>query len=92
MVNEFSPKPTFEFNEDTCTRFCHNKGCKHYHNKNKDNLSSSILFELYKKNISWLKKKPFGLSYQEMNLLIYVILGPILIIFLLWGIIRKRNG
>jgi len=87
-VNETSPLPTRELSQKNCTRHCHDKGCIHYQEEE----VSPFLLSVYKQNIYWLKQNPFGLSYKEMNLLLYVIIAPFLIIVLLWGLIRKKHG
>ncbi|WNJ18318.1 hypothetical protein [Pontibacter sp. G13] len=53
-----------------------------------NDVNSSWLQTLYVQNIEWLKRNPLGISYQEMNLLVYVVLGPLMLLLLIWGMIR----
>ncbi len=84
MVNETSPAPSSQLDQSACTRYCHNHGCPH-------GTLSGWQAKVYAANINWLKANPFGLSYQQMNLLLYVILFPLMIVFALWSLIRKRR-
>ena len=88
IVNETSPAPSHDFQAEQCTRYCHDHGCKHLSPDSKQ----SWVGKLYIANINWLKHNPAGLSYQTINVLLYVILAPILIILLFWGVMRKGNG
>ncbi len=92
IINEISSSPSSTYSSKECTRICHNSGCKHFYEKlkNVDETSLAITnFSLYKKNIKWLKNNPFGLSYAEMNLLVYVILFPLISILLLIRLLKK---
>ncbi len=92
-VNAVGGSPSHERQEQRCTRYCHDKGCVH-HKRQLDSESSNwtlFLHELYQQNIQLLKHNPFGLGYAEMNILIYVILFPLIISLLSWGLIRKRK-
>lgn len=84
--------PSIEFDETKCTRYCHNNTCEHFFRNQNENRISSVIIDVYTQNINWLKSNPFGLSYQQSNLVLYVFIGPLLILFLLWGVLRKRNG
>lgn len=88
VVNEFSPAPTFE-KASTCTRYCHNKGCPHTATKYGEGSMKEGVGKLYADNITWLKNNPWGLTYAEVNIAIYVIGLPGLMALLLWGAIRK---
>ena len=92
LVNSFSAKPSFEYNKEQCTRYCHNKGCVHFQNSISNETKGSTIVSLYWANIRWLKNNPLGLSYQQMNLFFYVFVTPLLVIVLLWGLFRKSHG
>jgi len=91
IVNENAVAPTFDFRETTCTRYCHNHACPHTMLEEGVVAGNGVLAQVYNANIKWLKNNPFGMSYQEVNLAIYVIGFPGLMAFLLWGLIRKRR-
>lgn len=91
-VNEFSRAPSHQYEASHCTRACHDKGCKHYRKRVETKAVSGRLTKLYVANIRWLKQNPLGLSYQAMNLLLYVFISPLLILLLIWGLIRKKDG
>ncbi|MEL6588463.1 MAG: hypothetical protein AAFQ87_24355 [Bacteroidota bacterium] len=91
-VNEFSRTPSHQYEASHCTRYCHDKGCKHYRQRVETEVISGNLTKLYVANIRWLKQNPLGLSYQAMNLLLYVFIAPLLILLLIWGLIRERDG
>ena len=86
-VNECSPSPTHAYDKIDCTRYCHDKGCPHAADFRQDHPQLS---RYYAANIQWLKKNPLGLSYQAINLLLYVIIAPLLMLLLFWGLIRKK--
>jgi len=91
IVNESMSTPKWEYTETKCSRYCHNKGCSHTIDKyNSDDLTETQvkMARLYNANIVWLKKNPLGLSYQAMNILLYVIVFPLLLYLLLWGLVR----
>lgn len=95
IINESNNiSPTYAIDQNHCTRACHNKGCIHFNkkmlNKHEQNFVTKH-FETYKKNIQWLKNNPFGFSYVEMNLLLYVILFPVLSLFLFWKLIQQKK-
>ena len=90
-VNTLSPAPTHDQHHDRCTRYCHDHPCPHTLQKYGETAMTGWKGELYQANINWLKTNPFGLSYTEVNLLIYVILLPGCMALLLWGAIRKRK-
>ena len=84
-VNTFAPVATHSHQTDQCTRYCHDVGCSHF-----DQTSSvTSLKTLYAANIHWLRNNPLGISYQQMNLLVYVIGFPTLWAILLLGIIKR---
>ena len=86
IVNETARKPSDKFEKEYCTRACHNHGCKHIEWNNK------TILKMYSANIRWLKHNPLGISYKEMNVLLYVVLVPLLILLLIWNLMRKQNG
>ena len=88
VTNELSPAPTTTYQEGKCTRYCHNKACLH----TEENRLTNGLSSIYQGNIHWLKYNPVGIDYEEMNIVVYVLLYPLLVIVLLWGLIRKRHG
>ena len=91
VVNESIPTPTFEYDETKCSRHCHNNGCYHTRDKYSDEVISDTqrkMASLYRANIEWLGKNPLGLSYAAMNILLYVILAPLIMSFLLWKLIK----
>jgi len=81
-VNRSGAKPSSKYDAKKCTRFCHNHQCLHFNNK----LKTSIL-----PPINLLKNNTLNLSYQEINLLVYVLILPIILLILLYGIIRKST-
>ncbi|MFL5753962.1 MAG: hypothetical protein ACJ76F_11185 [Bacteroidia bacterium] len=93
LVNSFSSAPTFAYRVDQCTRYCHNKGCRHFNDKLSAEKNSSWLskkaFEFYSWNISALKKNFLGISYRDMNLLLYVVFLPLLLLLLTYTGFRK---
>jgi len=93
LINETRETPNTSINKEYCTRTCHNKGCIHFNKLLKNDNQSSFAtrhFDIYKKNITWLKQNPFKLSYAQINLLLYVIVFPVVSIFLLWRLIRRH--
>jgi hypothetical protein len=93
LVNETSEPYTFEYRKDKCTRYCHNHSCPHTTEKYKNNKSStfSAFEKIYTGNIGWLKNNGMGLSYKEINLLLYAGLTPLIMTLLLWGALRKQS-
>ncbi|WP_452602030.1 hypothetical protein [Pontimicrobium sp. MEBiC06410] len=92
LINETRETPSNSINREYCTRACHNKGCIHFNELLKNDNQSSFAtrhFDIYKKNIAWLKQNPFKFSYAQMNLLLYVIIFPIVSIFLLWRLTKR---
>ncbi|MFT5619048.1 MAG: hypothetical protein ACI85I_002285, partial [Arenicella sp.] len=47
--------------------------------------------KLYFDNIRLLKNNGLGLTYKEMNLLVYVISYPILVLLLFWNVLPKNK-
>lgn len=92
LVNSLSAAPTSEHVAEYCTRSCHNKGCVHFAEKYGYGKQNAMLPQIYAMNIKWLRDNPLGLSYYEMNLLIYVIIWPILVAMLIYGLARKRKA
>ena len=86
IINETAPKPTTVFQVERCTRYCHNHPCRHV-----SEIAPTIQ-KLYKANIIWLKNNPLGVSYKFMNLIVYVLTYPLLIIGLSWLAFRKRSN
>ena len=91
-VNVFSPPLSHEFDATYCTRYCHDIQCKHASENEGEAIAEGSLSKARKANISWLRDNPFGLGYEAMNLLVYVVFAPLLILLLIWGILRKGNG
>ena len=92
VINTTYNKPTTIYYAKSCTRACHNKTCKHFNIKLEDKSDSSLAvhyFYLYKKNIEWLKNNHLGLSYVQMNLLLYVLLFPTLCIVLIIRLLKS---
>jgi hypothetical protein len=75
-VNELSPQPVTALSAEKCTRYCHNFACKHKPEKSAFNF-------LYDSTIYQLGKNPFGLGYKQINILVFVILWPGFMLFLL---------
>ena len=99
-VNASHNTPSNLQHHNNCTRYCHNVRCLHFQNAyNKTKQSggySEILYRFmskkYSASIQALKTQPMGLSYQQLNLVVFVGIFPVLMSGLLWGLIRKRNG
>jgi hypothetical protein len=91
IVNVLSPEPSSAYSPIKCTRYCHNHFCKH-------KPAHSVFDKLYTSTIPTLKNNHLGLSYKEMNILVFVILWPATIVFLLimvllnHFILRKIKG
>lgn len=89
-VNTCCGPSTLEYQEEQCTRYCHDHGCPHAERKYD---GTYRLARLGKKanewNIQAMHRNPFGLNYQEANLLVYVLLFPSLMALLLWGALKK---
>ena len=92
VIVNWNRVPSSELNIVKCTRYCHNNVCEHFVRDQNENRISPVIVNAYTQNINWLKDNPFGLSYQHINLVLYVLIGPLLILLLFWGVLRKRNG
>ncbi|BDD05698.1 hypothetical protein [Aureibacter tunicatorum] len=96
LVNEIAAPQISAFEESKCTRYCHNVVCKHQLIKHGDaehgNLFWKVMFSLYRKNILMLRENPLGLTYEQMNLLVYVIIVPAIALLLLINLLRKNYG
>ncbi len=79
------------YQEEKCTRYCHNHPCTHSQLASPQTPYAKFFVKVYVLNIQWLKKNPLGLSYKEMNLLLYVCLFPLFVSFLLWALVRRRK-
>ena len=91
IINESYNEPTSKQLSQKCTRSCHNNGCKHFTLKLKDKTNNSWAvknFSLYRENIKWLKNNPLGLSYAQMNILVYVVAFPLLCLYLLIRLLK----
>ena len=75
-INESSPKPEKEFMADKCSRYCHDHGCSH-------KPSDSVFNKIYSSTIYHLKHNPLNLSYKEMNILVFIVLWPLLMLIML---------
>lgn len=84
LINESSEKNTHKFLKEKCTRHCHNISCKHHNTTGFKNY-------LYQKNILLLKQNNLGLSYKQVNILVYVIGFPLIILLLFFNLIRTKN-
>jgi glycine cleavage system regulatory protein len=95
LVNASASEPGTEYLANRCSRYCHNHGCPHIEQKIEMHKGQyPILLKLksiYDGNIALLHNNGMGLSYQQANLLIYVLLSPALMLILLWLAIRKRK-
>jgi hypothetical protein len=94
LVNTFSPQPGSLKDANKCSRYCHNKGCVHFEKKmNRENSSflSTGAFRFYRWNISALKNNFLGLSYRDMNLFLYVIFLPGIMIILCWTGFKNKT-
>ncbi|MEM1009929.1 MAG: hypothetical protein AAGJ35_13105 [Myxococcota bacterium] len=88
LVNRQAPEPTHQRLETRCSRFCHDRYCPHF--EAKTGKGHRLLRTLYKKNIALLKANGVGLTYEEANLLVYVVLAPMVLGLLFWLALRKR--
>ncbi|MEM7375481.1 MAG: hypothetical protein AAF587_43200 [Bacteroidota bacterium] len=88
LVNELSSPVSNQFKETMCTRYCHTIRCQHFIETKSQSSVVVKLTEAYASNIRWLMDNPIGLRYKEMNLLVYLILVPIMLFVLLWGVFR----
>ncbi len=88
LINESSSAPHHRYDPGRCTRYCHDHECQHVA---ADSEVAALLADAYQQHILWLRHNPLGLSYQAMNLLVYLLLIPVLFLGLLWGIIRPKN-
>ncbi|MCI5057825.1 MAG: hypothetical protein MRY83_17055 [Flavobacteriales bacterium] len=85
-------KGSHDYDPNQCSRYCHDKGCYHIEKKFSDSTGENwfkLGSEVYRKNILLLKNNGLGLSYKEINLLIYVLLLPIIAFLLLFNLVRK---
>ena len=93
IVNKVNQVPSDEFSETQCSRYCHNVACKHANEKfETEKQMGRIIHSFYKKNIALLKENKLGLTYKEINLLIYVFAFPALSGIMLWGVLRKSRS
>ena len=94
VVNVSMGTPSSTYNATQCTRYCHDHGCAHVTVAIEGPVSTPffrLARKLYVANIRWLHHNPFGMSYKEINLVIYVLILPLLGLVFLWGILRKRG-
>ena len=96
VVNKQGQVPTNQYNVEECTRYCHNVACPHF-KRNFDTYQNQLPIaksfrETYWGNIRALKQNAIGLSYQQINLLIYIIGFPMLTSLLTWGAFRKGKA
>ena len=93
IVNGVHQTPPTGYLEDKCSRYCHNITCKHAIEKQgTEKPMTKFTLRLYEKNIALLKENKLGLTYKEINLLIYVVVFPILSGVMLWGVLRKSRS
>ena len=96
IVNVTSSSPTDQYIKERCTRYCHNKGCPHFRKNFSTYQDESPFFrslhQLYWANIKALKQNGLGLTYQEVNLLLYVVIFPCVTVLLTWGALRKQKS
>ena len=88
VINFFAPSPSHEHQEERCTRYCHDHFCPHFIQQQAQ--PSSLSYRLYSANVHWLKNNPFGLAYRDINLWLYVVLAPMLMLLLLFLALRKK--
>lgn len=79
-VNSASPAPDRAYRPDRCTRYCHDHGCPH--------LEAAWIEKPLQAHMEWLRANPFGLAYQTINLVLYVLLLPLLAWLLYLRLIR----
>lgn len=94
LVDGLSPAPTNRLIAERCTRYCHDHPCPHFAER-AVGLNSIPGFNgmrfLYRKNIELLGRVP-GLTYEQANLLIYVVLLPAAWLTLFWVVIAQRRS
>ena len=90
LVNENLKQPN-SLKEIKCSRYCHTVKCIHFEKKLKEAPSkwNQCIQKIYAWNINALKENSVGVSYQRINIYVYVLAFPLLMATLLWGIIRK---
>ena len=84
LINSKSDKPISTYLKEKCTRYCHNRndGCNHY-----KSLSKAI-DSLYASTIDNLLGQGF-LGYKEINILLYVLLWPLLMLLLVFIVLQQ---
>lgn len=92
IVNTLMGTSHHGYDENECTRYCHDEGCVHYKERVAENDINKNIEAIYYGNIKLLHNNGMGLSYAEANILIYVILIPLFSSLLLWGVIRKPKN
>ena len=90
-VNSFSGKVAYQYAKTHCSRYCHNTFCPHYKHRKEQGMVkfAGVQQQFYSLNIRLLRENALGLSYQEMNLLLYIFIFPSIAFLLLWGAARK---
>lgn len=90
IVNEAREQPSAK-KEIKCSRYCHNHSCPHFRKKLKANPSdwNKKIKKSFDRDVTALHKNPLSLSYQNINILVYVLGFPTIMAILLWGVLRK---
>ncbi len=93
-VNEAMGPSHHRYDPARCTRYCHDHGCPHVQQRYdfKNDTAARFAKQVYDANIRALGRG--GVSYANMNLLVYVVLFPLLVSLLLLGALwpRRRGG
>jgi len=93
FVNHFSPPPTHGYDPNRCSRYCHDKGCRHVEQRYAGLKNSFIVKAagtLYNGNIALLGNLP-GLNYKQACILIYLIGFPLPWLFLIVLVLAQRR-
>ncbi|GAA4375069.1 hypothetical protein GCM10023186_07320 [Hymenobacter koreensis] len=85
-VNETGPPPTYKLLADRCSRYCEKHGCPHATPANSP--AFFRLRPLYVGTIKALAAGGLGL-YAAANIAFYVVLIPLLLIWLTYGALRN---
>lgn len=90
LVNQSHPASTHRYEENRCTRYCHDHECPHFEQKlqAKNRLAQQIN-PIYRRTIIGLQQNALGWSYKSINLFIFVFGLPLITAVLLWNLIRK---
>jgi len=90
LVNLTGIMPISEYLKDRCTRYCHHSHCPHFEAKVEAKHSLALKIQpAYQNAIYALKHNSLNLSYAMINLLVFVIGFPVLILSLSFNLLRK---